>query len=501
MVAKVGFGIDKKQPPGHMPHYTRKHTEIGADGARRVVENKGHIHVEDGEGRLGVMVVGLAGNNGSTLYAAVESYKRKLQWECRRGAQETRILGSISQYGDIPIGLDDKGGFVYRPVSDMCSLVDIGDIVVGGWDITKCDMKQAMRNAAVLPFGVQGQLSDLKSMLPLPGVFYPGFIANNQTERANHTLPGSAACPSHLNELRRHIRHFKVTNGLRNVVVLWSGSTERMVKERSGIHDSWDNMSAAIERGSKSISPSMMYAAASLQEKCTFLNCSSQNTLVPALVELAEMNDVHTGGRDLKSGQTKLKSAMSDFLLSSGFRMRSVVSYNHLGNNDGRNLVGAPQLRAKTKSKSDVLSDMVATAPSLYSAGEMPDHDVVIRYVPHVRDNKRAFDEYVSEVAMGDETTMTVCTICPDSLLALGVMVDLVLFSDWISRIRYRKEGGTESVRVFRKLGPLSLFFKTGLDTGGTTRFSQQRDILASLILATHGLPPFSPFSGFGTGV
>ena len=44
------------------------------------------------------------------------------------------------------------------------------------------------------------------------------------------------------------------------------------------------------------------------------------------------------GGDDLKSGQTKLKSVLVDFLISSGMKPRSLVSYNHLGNNDGENL-------------------------------------------------------------------------------------------------------------------------------------------------------------------
>jgi len=29
---------------------------------------------------------------------------------------------------------------------------------------------------------------------------------------------------------------------------------------------------------------------------------------------------------------------MSDYLIGSGIRLSSVVSYNHLGNNDGKNL-------------------------------------------------------------------------------------------------------------------------------------------------------------------
>jgi myo-inositol-1-phosphate synthase len=40
--------------------------------------------------------------------------------------------------------------------------------------------------------------------------------------------------------------------------------------------------------------------------------------------------------------QTKMKSVLVDFLVGAGLKPTSIVSYNHLGNNDGMNL-SAPQ--------------------------------------------------------------------------------------------------------------------------------------------------------------
>ena len=54
--------------------------------------------------------------------------------------------------------------------------------------------------------------------------------------------------------------------------------------------------------------------------------------------------NVLIGGDDFKSGQTKLKSVLVDFLVGAGLKPVSIVSYNHLGNNDGCNL-SAPQVR------------------------------------------------------------------------------------------------------------------------------------------------------------
>lgn len=54
----------------------------------------------------------------------------------------------------------------------------------------------------------------------------------------------------------------------------------------------------------------------------------------------------------------------------------SIVSYNHLGNNDGQNLSAPQQFRSKEVSKSSVVDDMVQSNPVLYAPGEEPDHCV-----------------------------------------------------------------------------------------------------------------------------
>ena len=56
---------------------------------------------------------------------------------------------------------------------------------------------------------------------------------------------------------------------------------------------------------------------------------------------------------------------------------RSIVSYNHLGNNDGKNLSAPAQFRSKEISKSNVVDDMVEANNILYRKGEKPDHCVI----------------------------------------------------------------------------------------------------------------------------
>jgi myo-inositol-1-phosphate synthase len=82
----------------------------------------------------------------------------------------------------------------------------------------------------------------------------------------------------------------------------------------------------------------VLYCVAALEEGCLYLNGSPQNTFHPAIIEFSKIKGGLIAGSDFKSGQTRFKTIMSDFLIGSGMRISSVVSYNHLGNNDGKNL-------------------------------------------------------------------------------------------------------------------------------------------------------------------
>jgi myo-inositol-1-phosphate synthase len=119
------------------------------------------------------------------------------------------------------------------------------------------------------------------------------------------------------------------------------------------------------------------------------------------------------------AGQTKFKSVVTEFLVNAGIKPLSIASYNHLGNNDGKNLSSQRQFRSKEISKSSVVDDMVAANNLLYAPakkgekkGEHPDHLVVIKYAPAVGDDKRALDEYYSELLMGGRNTLSVFNIC-----------------------------------------------------------------------------------------
>lgn len=127
--------------------------------------------------------------------------------------------------------------------------------------------------------------------------------------------------------------------------MLWTANTERFSEIKPGLNQTADELLNSIRENADEISPSTIFAVAAILEGAHYINGSPQNTLVPGVIELAKKHEVFIGGDDFKSGQTKLKSALVEFLVNSGLKPESIVSYNHLGNNDGKNLSEQRQFR------------------------------------------------------------------------------------------------------------------------------------------------------------
>jgi myo-inositol-1-phosphate synthase len=375
-------------------------------------------------------MIGIGGNNGSTLCATVFANRHNIVWHTKAGIQQPNYIGSLLRASTMRIGTEPGSGKdVHVPVSDVLPMVHPNDIVVGGWDISGLPMDKAMQRSEVLDYDLQRQVAPYMALLgkPLPSIYYPDFIAANQEARADNVIPGNDK-KVHLEHIRADIRKFKQDNELDRVVVFWTANTERYSDIIPGVNDTADNLLAAIESSHSEVSPSTLFAVAAILEGEPFVNGAPQNTFVPGAIALAERHQSFIGGDDLKSGQTKLKSVLAEFLVNAGIKPLSIASYNHLGNNDGRNLSAEKQFKSKEISKSSVVDDMVDANRLLYKApqigpkglpvgkGEHPDHIVVIKYVPAVGDTKRAIDEYYSEIFCGGRSTISIYNECEVSI-------------------------------------------------------------------------------------
>ncbi|XP_039421924.1 inositol-3-phosphate synthase 1 [Corvus cornix cornix] len=440
--------------------------------------------------RLGVMLVGWGGNNGTTVTAAVLANKLGLSWMTKTGRKKANYYGSLLQASTVCLGTGPSGD-VYVPFRDLLPMVHPNDIVFDGWDISSLNLAEAMKRAEVLEWPLQEQLwPHMEKMKPRPSIYIPEFIAANQEERADNVLRGSMA--EQVEQIRRDIRDFKESSGVDKVIVLWTANTERFCDIVPGLNDTADNLLRAIERGLE-VSPSTLFAVASILEGCAYINGSPQNTFVPGAVELAAHRRVFIGGDDFKSGQTKLKSVLVDFLVGAGLKTKSIVSYNHLGNNDGKNLSAPQQFRSKEISKSNVVDDTVQANPILYGPQDKPDHCVVIKYVPYVGDSKRALDEYTSEIMMGGTNTIVIHNTCEDSLLASPIILDLAILTELCQRITFCTEADPEFQGFHSVLSILAFLCKAPLVPEGTpvvNALFRQRSCIENILRACLGLPP-----------
>lgn len=159
-------------------------------------------------GRVGMMLVGWGGNNGTTVTAGILANRRGLTWETREGKRQANYYGSLIMGSTIKLGTDEQTGEeINVPFHDMLPMVHPNDLVIGGWDISGMNVADAMDRAQVLEPSLKSLVrKEMSYMKPLPSIYYPDFIAANQEDRADNILPGSKASWDHVEQLRKDIR-------------------------------------------------------------------------------------------------------------------------------------------------------------------------------------------------------------------------------------------------------------------------------------------------------
>lgn len=74
------------------------------------------------------MLVGWGGNNGSTITAALEANRNKLEWRTKTGIQKSNWYGSITQASTVLLGSDENGDDVFAPLNHLVPMIDPDNI-------------------------------------------------------------------------------------------------------------------------------------------------------------------------------------------------------------------------------------------------------------------------------------------------------------------------------------------------------------------------------------
>lgn len=163
--------------------------------------------------------------------------------------------------------------------------------------------------------------------------------------------------------------------------------------------------------------PSSLYAAAALRAGCPYVNFTPSTGLHhPALAPVAESSGLPYAGRDGKTGQTLLRSALGPMFAQRALTVRAWSGTNLLGGGDGAALADPAAAEAKNAGKGRVLADTL---------GATPEGQVHIDDVPVLGDWKTAWDHVAFDGFLG--TRMILQTIWQgcDSALAAPLVLDL----------------------------------------------------------------------------
>jgi myo-inositol-1-phosphate synthase len=401
--------------------------------ARDFVETSRH-DIGPAAGRLGVLMVGL-GAVASTVVAGVELIGRGL----------AEPIGSLAQMGTIRLGkrTEDRVPLI----RDFVPLAGIDQLVFGAWDPIPDTAYEAAVRAGVLDrlAHVEPIADRLREIVPMPAVFDQSYVrrvdgSNVKPEASKRDLAEA---------LRKDIRDFKAAQSCDRMVVVMCASTEIFL-ERGPSHQDLDALEAAIDASDESVPPSMLYAYAALKEGVPFINGAPTLTIdVPAMVELAGRAGVPIAGKDFKSGQTLLKTALAPMLKARMLGVEGWYSTNILGNRDGEVLDDPDSFRTKEETKLGVLGHILQPTlyPQLYGAVY---HKVRINYYPPRGDSKESWDNIDIYGWLGYPMQIKINFLCRDSILAAPLVLDLVLFIDLAQR------AGLKGVQEW-----LSFYFKS----------------------------------------
>jgi myo-inositol-1-phosphate synthase len=377
--------------------------------------------IAEPKGKLGVLLVGM-GAVTTTFIAGVEAIRRGL----------AKPIGSLTQMGTIRLGKRTEGRSPL--IKDFVPIAEIDDLVFGTWDIFEENCYDAAMHAGVIEKELLVQLKpQLAKIKPMPAVFEQDYVKRLS---GTHIKKGKTKMDL-AQQLMEDIAQFKKKNRCSRMVMIWCASTEVFIKPQA-IHKNLQAFENALRENHKAIAPSMIYAYAALKSGVGFANGAPNLTVdIPAMIELAEQENLPICGKDFKTGQTMMKTILAPGLKARMLGLHGWYSTNILGNRDGEVLDDPGSFKTKEESKLSVLEYILQPQvyPTLY--GDFS-HLVRINYYPPRGDNKEGWDNIDIFGWLGYPMQIKIDFLCRDSILAAPIVLDLALFMDLAQRVGMR---------------------------------------------------------------
>jgi myo-inositol-1-phosphate synthase len=344
----------------------------------------------------------------------------------RGSVATTAVLGALA----VSRGLAPRTGLVSDlPEVAAAGLSPVEGLVFGGHDVATGSLVEratALGRSGVVPPHLVEALQD--ELLAVDARVRPGVTAADGPQRADAA------------RLVADLAAFRQEHGLDRVVVVDVSSTEPPAPRTAEVED-LEALERALDDGGSPLAPSSLYAYAAFRAGCSFVAFTpSAGPTVGALTELAKQQELPWAGRDGKTGETLVKTALAPMFAQRALRVRSWSAFNILGGGDGRTLADPAAAASKTATKAMAVQSIV---------GYPVEGPVRIDYVADMGDWKTAWDHIGFEGFLGTSMTLQFTWQGCDSALAAPLVLDLARL---MARAHQRGESGVQ--------GQLGFFFK-----------------------------------------
>jgi myo-inositol-1-phosphate synthase len=233
-------------------------------------------------------------------------------------------------------------------------------------------------------------------------------------------------------QIQTDLTDFERGHDLDRVVVVNVASSEPMPAHPER-YDTRAAVETALDDDDPDIPASSLYAYAALADGRPYVNFTpNTGSALGGLTELAADEGVPHMGRDGKTGETLLKSALAPMFAGRNLHVMSWEGHNILGNDDGLVLEDEENQAGKLASKGGVLDSLL---PNL-------EHNRVrIDYTPSLGDWKTAWDHVHFRGFLSTEMKLQLTWEGSDSALAAPLVLDLARLAAYADE---RDEGGLQ---------------------------------------------------------
>ena len=230
-------------------------------------------------------------------------------------------------------------------------------------------------------------------------------------------------------------------------VVINVASTEPVPKFSEKYHTTIEGFEEMLDNDVKEYATaSMLYAYVALKLGLPYGNFTpSVGSSLPALKELALEKGVPHAGNDGKTGETLVKTTLAPMFAYRNLKILGWMSYNILGDYDGKVLSHRENKESKVISKDRVLEKIMGYSP--YTITE-------IEYFPSLVDNKTAFDFIHFEGFLGTKMKFYFIWDGIDAIVAAPLILDIARF------LLFAKKKGVSGV-----VREMAFFFKSPMET------------------------------------